>query len=351
MYPDHTLSVEYHRPGQGGGCALSDWRDVLGLVRLAANGSPADAAGVPTVHVAVPTLGERAAVFEVWRSAGARHSGADGRIRHRSNHAVLFGCVEVHEAEAPARLGEATALEWATATAYREMFRCLEARRFPHLWRIWNYLPDINGETGGIERYRQFNAARQRAFLEAGRDVEVEVPAACALGLGSQRPLLLYFLAGAAAGTPIENPRQVAAYHYPREYGPASPTFARAMLAGGSRGMTLLVSGTSSIVGHRTVHVGDVIAQTRETVANIRALLGEASRQAAGAEFALEQLAYKVYLRHERDLRACAAELSTALGPEAPIVFVRADVCRAELLVEIEAVGCGRPTQGPRRAE
>jgi enamine deaminase RidA (YjgF/YER057c/UK114 family) len=346
MYPDAALTVEYHRPGRGGGCALHDWRDVLGLVRLAASGSPGNAAAVPTAHVAAPTLGEQAAVFEVWRSAGAQHCGADGRIRYRSNHAVLFGCVEVHEEEAPARLGDATALEWATATAYREMFRCLEARRFLHLWRIWNYLPDINRETGGTERYRQFNAARQRAFREAGRDVEFEVPAACALGLGSRRPLLVYFLAGAAAGTPIENPRQVAAYHYPREYGPASPTFARAMLAGGSHGATLLVSGTSSIVGHRTVHAGDVIAQTRETVANIRALLAEASRHAGGATFALEQLAYKVYLRHERDLRACAAELSAALGPQAPIVFVRADVCRAELLVEIEAVGCGRPAAG-----
>lgn len=346
MHSDHALTVEYHRPGEGGGCALRDCRDVLGLVRLSANGSPGDAAGVPVVHVAAPTLGAEAGVFEVWRSAGALSCAADGRVRHRSNHAVLFGWVEVHEQEAPAQLGDATALEWATAIAYGEIFRCLEARGFPHLWRMWNYLPDINRETGGTERYRQFNAARQRAFLEAGRGVEIEVPAACALGLAAGSPLVVYFLAGAAAGTPIENPRQVAAYHYPRQYGPASPTFARAMLAGGSHGATLFVSGTSSIVGHRTVHAGDIGAQTRETLANIRALLAEASRHTAGAEFAPEQLAYKVYLRHEHDLSACAEELSSALGPAVPIVFVRADVCRAELLVEIEAVGRGRRAAG-----
>lgn len=350
MYPAHTLSVEYHRPGLGGGCALRDWRDVLGLVRLSANGSLGDSADVPVVHVAAPALGEEAVVFEVWRSAGALECGADGRVRHRSNHAVLFGCVQVHEEEAPAQLGDATALQWAAATAYREIFRCIHVRRFPHLWRIWNYLPDINRETGGTERYRQFNAARQRAFLEAGRQVETAVPAACALGLEPRRPLVVYFLAGAAAGTPIENPRQVAAYHYPRQYGPASPTFARAMLAGGSHGATLLVSGTSSIVGHRTLHAGDIVAQTRETVANLRALLAEASRHAAGARFALEELAYKVYLRHERDLSACAAELSVALGPAAPLVFLRADVCRADLLVEIEGVGQA-PAQAARRAQ
>lgn len=346
MYPDHPLTVEYHRPLQGGGCALHDWRDVLGLVRLSANGQSGDTAGVPVVHVAAPTLGAEAGIFEVWRSAGALRCAADGRVRHRSNHAVLFGWVEVHEDEAPARPGEETALQWATVTAYREIFRCLEARGFPHLWRMWNYLPDINRETGGTERYRQFNTARQRAFLEAGRGVEIEVPAACALGVGPCSPLVVYFLAGAAAGTPIENPRQVAAYHYPRQYGPASPTFARAMLAGRSHGATLLVSGTSSIVGHRTVHAGDIGAQTRETLANIRALLAEASRHTAGAEFAPEQLAYKVYLRRERDLSACADELCSALGPAVPIIFVRADVCRAELLVEIEAVGLGRRATG-----
>jgi chorismate lyase/3-hydroxybenzoate synthase len=342
MSTDDSLTVEYRRPGQSGDCAVREWHDVLALVRMSGDDTPIAAADVPVVHVATPALGGEPTVFEVWRSAGPLRCGADGRVRHRSNRTVLFGCVEVSERDAPAQLARATPLQWATDTAYREIFRCLAARRFPHLWRMWNYLPEINRETDGTERYRQFNAARQRAFLEAGREVTVEVPAACALGLAPHRPLLVYFLAGAAAGTPIENPRQLAAYEYPRDYGAASPTFARAMLSRGTYGATLLVSGTSSIVGHQTVHAGDIVAQTRETVANIRALLAEASRRAAGAQFAIEQLAYKVYLRHERDLPACAAELSVALGPAVPIVFLRADVCRADLLVEIEAVGRAR---------
>ena len=345
MHPDDALAVEYHRPGQQGGCALREWHDVLALVHLTASAAPVTDAGIPVVHVAAPPLGGEAEVFEVWRSAGPLRCGADGRVRHRSSHSVLFGCVRVSEQEAPADLAGATPLQWATATAYQAIFDCLRTRRFPHLWRMWNYLPEINRETEGTERYRQFNAARQQAFVEAGRYVAIRVPAACALGLTPASPVVVYFLAGAEAGTPIENPRQVAAYEYPREYGAASPTFARAMLRRGTRGATLLVSGTSSIVGHRTVHAGDVVAQTRETVANIRALLAEATRHAAGVEFAIEQLTYKVYLRYERDLDACAAELRRALGPLVPIVFLRAEVCRADLLVEIEAVGHGRRAQ------
>lgn len=103
----------------------------------------------------------------------------------------------------------------------------------------------------------------------------------------------------------------------------------------------LFVSGTSSIVGDRTVHAGDVRSQTRETVTNIRSLIAEANR-AAGAElFAPEQLKYKVYLRRPDDLKVVARQLSQSLAPATPIVCLRADVCRADLLIEIEATGVG----------
>ena len=68
---------------------------------------------------------------------------------------------------------------------------------------------------------------------------------------------------------PVENPRQVSAYRYPPTYGPrvadllargAGRTSAAATIA-------LFISGTASIVGHETVHQGDVRAQTRRDAA------------------------------------------------------------------------------------
>jgi enamine deaminase RidA (YjgF/YER057c/UK114 family) len=346
MATDDLIAVEYRAPQQLAEWNAPAWQNVLGLVRIAPSGAVIDTADVPVIDVAAPPLGDSTTVFEVWRTAGAVKDGQDGRVRHRSNGAVLFGSVKVLEREAPVEVPARTPLQWATALAYAEIFACLEARGFPHLWRVWNYLPEINRETAGTERYRQFNLARQRAFAAAARDISSHVPAACALGTAPHNPLVVYFLAGSQPGMPIENPRQVAAYDYPPQYGPASPIFSRATLSPGSEGATLLVSGTSSIVGHRTVHAGDVVAQTRETIANIRALLAEASRRAAGLRFALEQLAYKVYLRYEKDLRACAEELRRALGPAVSIIYLRADVCRADLLVEIEAVGhCPRTSE------
>ena len=104
-------------------------------------------------------------------------------------------------------------------------------------------------------------------------------------------------------------------------------------------GGTLFVSGTASIVGHDTIHPGDVVAQTRETMVNISALLEEANRTVGAARYSLEGLKLKVYVRKPSDLAAIQATLSELLRPAAGIVYLQADICREDLLVEIEAVG------------
>ena len=112
-------------------------------------------------------------------------------------------------------------------------------------------------------------------------------------------------------------------------------------------GPLLFVSGTASIVGHRTAHAGDVVSQTRETVTNIRALVAEANRVAGAELFATGRLRYKAYVRRPGDLAAVAHEFA-AFEPAASVVYLNADVCRAGLLAEIEAVGDAGPGE-PRR--
>jgi chorismate lyase / 3-hydroxybenzoate synthase len=131
----------------------------------------------------------------------------------------------------------------------------------------------------------------------------------------------------------------VSAYHYPPQYGAHSPVFSRASLLRQAGGLTLFISGTASIVGHRSLHAGDTAAQTRETLTNIEALLGEANRIAPGAHFSLGSLACKVYVRRPADLPIIQAELNSALAQGARVIYLQADICRQDLLVEIEAVG------------
>ena len=140
----------------------------------------------------------------------------------------------------------------------------------------------------------------------------------------------------------IENPRQISAYHYPPKFGAHSPTFSRACVLGGSDGTNLFISGTASILGHETVHRGDVTAQTHESLANIDALLTEANRIVGAARYTLEGLKFKVYVREPGDVAAIETALTATAQPTFPVVYLQADVCREELLVEIEATGAAQ---------
>jgi chorismate lyase / 3-hydroxybenzoate synthase len=317
--------------------ASARWDGVLGVATFRRTPSSILAANdVPVAEISTPVLGSTGEICEVWRTHQPVESGQCSRVHYRRSDEVLFGCISVPDTER--ENGSTSALHIATEQAYREIFATLDELAYPHLVRVWNYLPQINVDTHGAERYQQFNSARRNALIAWGRDLAGNVPAACALGSVTGSPLVIYFLATRAAPTAVENPRQVSAYEYPPQYGP-KPSFSRASVLHETSGAILFISGTASIVGHQTVHAGDVAAQTRETLVNIEALLGEANRVAGAPRLDMETLAYKVYVRNSADLPLIQSQLYPALGSRAQVVYLQADICRQELLVEIEAIG------------
>jgi len=346
LHLDYVSLAEYQ---------AAEWGDVLGVATFSGTRDRVGAtvAEIPVAQVSTPVLPGTGHVFEVWRCNRPATSGQRQRVRFRRTADMLFGCIAVSEAQLAAaaagpdrarcsRAGHAAghgALHEATSQAYREICAAVDAENYPHLLRVWNYLPDINRDVEGTERYRQFNSARQHALRASGRSLAGNVPAASALGAARNSPLVVYFLAGRSAPCFVENPRQLSAYHYPRQYGVHSPVFSRATLWRAPDGLALFISGTASIVGHRSLHVGDTAAQTRETLTNIEALLAEANRAARGARFRLGALALKVYVRRPADLPVIEAELAAALGESARVIYLQADICRQDLLVEIEATG------------
>ncbi len=333
---DYLSAADYRAAG---------WPDVLGIAAFRGPPAPAAASGageIPVAEVNMPLLLGTADVCEVWRSARPVESGRRARVHFRRSESLLFGCIALDESQgAVAGCGTdaPTALQAVTDQAYREICATLDALGYPHLLRVWNYLPDINRASHGIERYRQFNRARHEALRACGRGVDGNVPAASALGAPSGSPLVVYFLAARTAPAFIENPRQVSAYRYPSRYGSHAPVFSRATLLRQRDGLILFISGTASIVGHRSIHVGDTAAQTRETLANIAALVEEANRVEPTARFRLGSLACKVYVRRPRDLPDVRAQLEAVLEPAARVIYLQADICRQDLLVEIEATG------------
>jgi enamine deaminase RidA (YjgF/YER057c/UK114 family) len=133
----------------------------------------------------------------------------------------------------------------------------------------------------------------------------------------------------------------VPAYRYSTRYGPRAPTFSRAALAdAGDSRVALFVSGTASIVGEESVHAGDLIAQLAETLRNLDAVIAAASARCTAA-LRLADLCCTVYVRRAADVAAVRAGFEAALGNGSlaarEAVYLQADVCRADLLLEIEA--------------
>ena len=337
--------------------SASWWQNVLGVVGF--EKLPAIGTRVPVTASMTPFLGAQQNLCEVWRVSGSERRLSNGaarqsRVHYRFCEELVFGSISLDErAISPAAAtrgaadGDSGALGKATELAYQEIFAVLKQTEHRHLIRVWNYLPEINREAGGDERYRLFNSARQLAFRNSGQATVGTVPAASALGSPAGSPLSIYFLAARQPPRMIENPRQTSAYHYPPKFGRHSPIFSRACVLNESAGTNFFVSGTASIVGHETIHQGDVGAQTRETMANINALLEETNRVVGLARYSLDSLKFKVYVRRPSDLGAIEAVLSGSLRSSTPIVYLQADVCREDLLMEIEATGeSGSPVPG-----
>lgn len=316
------------------------WQTVLGVVQFGHPGRSPEHPDIPVLSTGLQNLGPGADTCEVWQCAEPLVSGRTDRLRYRAGPQILFGCVEIQETGLPPLSADgSTPVQQATSQAYAEIFSTIDQLGYPNLLRIWNYLPDINRETPHGERYRQFNSARRRAFMAHQRAIETAVPAACALGSPTGAPLVVYFLASPAPVRTLENPRQVSAYHYPHEYGPDSPTFSRAAMASQGLGNLLFISGTASVVGHRTVHAGDAAAQASEAMVNIAVLVDGANELVRAGGYSMQSLQYKVYVRLPADLPSIRHVMAQRLPLDAPITYLQADICRSDLLVEIEATG------------
>ncbi len=219
--------------------------------------------------------------------------------------------------------------------------------------RTWLYLGDIVGPEADTQRYKELNRARTDFFRKCrfGGDLLPEgwqnpvYPASTGIGTDG-RGFMASCVALATKRSdvklvPLENPVQVSAFDYGQNYSPKSPKFARAMVVAAGDTATTLVSGTASITDSETQHIGDVAGQTHQTLDNIAALIGEENFQQHGMPgmgATLDDLALvRVYIKQQKDYLRTRAVCEERLG-DVPTIYAVADVCRPDLLVEIEGV-------------
>ena len=230
-----------------------------------------------------------------------------------------------------------------------------EGLTFGHVVRQWNYIEgivDVRRERGkSCQNYQAFNDVRTVYY--GASDFPCGYPAATGIGQAAGGVVLEFAALDAPTDArilPLSNPRQVDAHRYSRGVlvgepiaevaEKTSPKFERAKLV--TRGLSgiVFVSGTAAVLGQKSVGRRDVEAQTRTTVENIAALAGRENLGRAGLGLPPDAgvLSYlRAYVKRAADIPKVRRVCERAFGP-IPALYVRADVCRPELLVELEGI-------------
>ncbi|HEY8667022.1 MAG TPA: hypothetical protein VIL86_10170 [Tepidisphaeraceae bacterium] len=263
-------------------------------------------------------------------------------------------CISSSLALISVRISDADALpaddlQRITTEAYGIIRRRLQSIGRPHPIRFWNHIPDINARIDeAIDRYMVFNAGRFAAFRDWFGEPASAFPRAVATasGVGHHgKDLVIHCLAADTPGAAVDNPRQVAPYHYSKRYGPLPPCFARATRITHDHRQLVLVGGTASVRGEASVHAGDLHAQCMETFHNLASLISAArcGTDADPSDGALPEILrgfhdLRVYYVLAKDRAAIAQLIADHFPSLDHLELMQANLCRPELLVEIEGL-------------
>lgn len=280
----------------------------------------------------IPTLSlDVVQLFETWQGVNNCSTNPSDPWQIYRNDQYLIAAV-------PAVLLEHLLIDEATEKAYSLIFEQLNIWGYPYLLRTWNFFPEITGDSySHNDNYQQFCSGRARAYAKMAPRPQ-PYPAATVIGT-QQTGLYIYFIAAKKAGVGIENSQQVSAFEYPSTYSQDPPLFSRALLHRNPTQEILFISGTASITGHSTQYDGDITRQTEVCLANIENLISTATVEHKFSKMALDDFSLiKVYLKNPNDINTVRTHIQQMLGPSTPIYYLQGDMCRSDLLVEIEAL-------------
>ena len=226
---------------------------------------------------------------------------------------------------------------------------------FDNIVRQWNYVGEIlSKETEEGSRLRQhyqmFNESRSDYYGKYRQ--RKDFPAATGIGMLYQGVCIDSFAVSGDKNlkiVPISNPDQSESYKYGQEVLVGAPNqklkqnqppqFERAKLIALNKATRLIISGTASIIGQETIGVGDVEKQTHITIENILKLSTKENLIKHFPEIKSIPTNYsyaRVYVKHKTDISKVRNICVQYFG-NAAVTYVVADICRDDLLVEIEA--------------
>jgi enamine deaminase RidA (YjgF/YER057c/UK114 family) len=227
-----------------------------------------------------------------------------------------------------------------------------EGLDFSNIFRQWNYIEDITRvepDQRNSQHYQQFNNVRSDYYARA--DFRQGYPAATGIGTRAGGVMVSFFAASPEGyhTLAVENPLQKAAFKYTEkvlvgdaEYRGSTkctPKFARAKVVANNESEQVFISGTASIREEVIVGENDVARQTEITIENMQKLIcRETLSSLDKVNRAIPRIGFiRVYIKYAEDYLA-VKEICEQRLPGVPGIYVVSDICRENLLVEIEAL-------------
>lgn len=263
-------------------------------------------------------------------------------LRGRSYRELIAGGMSGRDVDSPVRKQAEEAMEQMRAVLVEEGF-AVDA-----IVRQWNYLERITEFDGECQRYQAFNEARSSFYASATWNNGY--PAATGIGM-QWGGVVIDFTAVKTEGpecrsVPLDNALQIAAHAYSQQVlmgklsadlGKITPKFERARVLESGNERMIYVSGTAAIRGEQSLTEVGVLPQMGITLENINYLISGKNLQSKGVAGEGVLLMIRVYLKYPDDLEAVEAYIGGQLAG-LPVIYLLADVCREELLVEVEGI-------------
>lgn len=252
--------------------------------------------------------------------------------------------------------GPEDSIEEAAEKAFKSAVEILEIEGLTihHIIRQWNYVEDIGHVDDPLrttQNYQVFNDVRAKYYDHT--EFPTGYPAATGIGMNTGG-VIIGFIAVSESDLveikPIRNPRQIDAHKYSEKVlvgkltgimgEKCTPKFERGKMVVLNGSTNMYVSGTASIVGEKTLHPNDVEKQTVTTIENIFELFSSENQAGLGTHFDQAQIEFshlRIYVKHQEDFSKVEAVCKSMLNSKS-FLFLESDICREDLLVEIEGI-------------
>jgi len=246
-------------------------------------------------------------------------------------------------------------LVYQKAFEYVEKILDRENMCYANIIRQWNYIGDILGKSNHndseIQNYLIFNEVRASSFKNHG--LNSSYPAATGIGMKAGSIVMDFIAIASNEKITIEslsNPAQTDAYFYSdniisedfdiHKLIMIKPMFERAKLVLSTNALILFLSGTASIRNQETIGIGNVSEQTKHTIDNVRYLLNTISLRKINKKNNLDLNLFnliKVYVKNREHIPEVKS-ICEKNFQKAHAIYLVSDICRENLLVEIEGV-------------